>query len=243
MGKLNPAKRQKIEILVLETVKRLDNPKMANLKRFQGLFKTMSDDEFEVWANTMGHDLDDTIQMFQLPFEEMKMTQIKHAADYLNIPLEEYIWYKHNDPQGIRTKMKVPVGYLYIKRVQQLLVKKNRYAFDTEDTTLKTGTVKGESKVASLSDPEAFALTALNADKALEEFLGPRADNQSKKQDMYRQIARDGYTTLETLENDITRSTTLNTVNVYLLGAGIKSDLITRGLKTSFSQEQDIKKE
>jgi len=243
MGKLTQLKREKIEKLVLETVKRLDNSKMANYGRYKVLFKTMSDADFEKWANEMGHDLDDTIQMFQLPFEEMKMTQIKNAADYLKVPLEEYVWYRHNEPEGIRTKMKVPTGFLHIKRVQQLLNKKNRYTFDTEDVTLKTGTVKGESKVASLSDPETFALTALNADAALQEFLGPRADNQSKKQDMMRQISRDGYTTLESLEGDITRSTTLNTVNVYLLGAGIKSDLITRGLKTAFSQEQDIRKE
>ena len=43
----------------------------------------------------------------------MKMPQIKSAAEYLDIPLEEYIWYRHNDPQGIRTKMRVPVGLKY----------------------------------------------------------------------------------------------------------------------------------
>jgi hypothetical protein len=121
------------------------------------------------------------------------------------------------------------------------LAKKNRYAFDTEDITLKTGTVKGESKVASLSDPETFMLTALNADAVLKEFLGPRADNQVAKQDMYRSIAKDGYVSLDSLENDLTRSTTINTMNVYLLGSGIKSDLITRSLKTAYTQEQDTK--
>ena len=117
-GKLTPTKRQKIETLVLEVVKRMDNDKMANYKRYQGMFKTMSDDEFEKWANSMGHELDDTIQMFQLPFEEMKMTQIKSAAEYLGMPLEEYVWYRHNEPDGIRTKMRVPTGFVHIKRVR-----------------------------------------------------------------------------------------------------------------------------
>ena len=121
------------------------------------------------------------------------------------------------------------------------MAKKNRYAFDTEDITLKTGTVKGESKVASLSDPETFMLTALNADAALKEFLGPRADNQTAKQDMYRNIAKNGYVSLADLEDDLTRSTTINTMNVYLLGSGIRSDLITRGLKTAYSQQEDTK--
>ena len=200
----------------------------------------MTDADFEKWANAMGHDLDDTIQMFQLPFEEMKMTQIKDAANYIGCPLEEYIWYRHNDADGIRTKMRVPVGFLHIKRVQQLLAKKNRYAFDTDDTSFKTGQVKGDAKVASLSDPETFMLSALNADNALKEFLGPRADNQSAKRDMYKQISQDGYATLEGMEEDITQKTTLNTMNVYLLGAGIKSDLVVNSLKTAYTIDTAI---
>jgi len=39
----------------------------------------------------MGNNLDDTIQIFCLPFEEPQMTQIKAAADFMHIPLEEYI--------------------------------------------------------------------------------------------------------------------------------------------------------
>ena len=142
MGKLTPEKRQKIIDKVLGVVKRLDNKKtMSNYNRYKDHLEGMSDPEFEAWANSMGHELDDTIQIFQLPFEEMKMTQIKDAADFLEIPLEEYIWYRHNDPEGIRTKMRVPVGFVHVKRVQQLLAKKNRYAFDTEEIELKSGLV------------------------------------------------------------------------------------------------------
>jgi hypothetical protein len=46
-GKLTPDKRKRIETLVLEVVKRMDNAKMENYKRYQGLFRTMTDDEFE----------------------------------------------------------------------------------------------------------------------------------------------------------------------------------------------------
>jgi hypothetical protein len=240
-GKLSSQKRNKIEELVLKVVKALDNDKMLNYKRYESLLKTMTDDEFEEWANTMGNDLDDTIQIYQLPFEEMKMTQIKKAADILQVPLEEYIWYRHNDPEGVRTKMRVPVGYIHIKRVQQLLAKKNRYALDTDEVELKSGQVKGESKVASISDPETFALVAINAENTLKEFLGPRADNQSKKLQMYRQIARDGFSTLEDMTEDITQSTTLNTMNTYLLASGIRSDLVNNSLKTNFTVDVELK--
>jgi hypothetical protein len=244
MAKLTKAKREKIEKLVLGVVKRLDNQKMANYKRYETMFQAMEDSEFERWAKTMGKDLDDTIQIFQLPFEEMRMAQIKSAADYLGIPLEEYIWYRHSDPEGVRTKMRVPVGYIHIKRVQQLLNKKNRYALDTEETELKSGQVKGESKVASISDPESFALVATGANSALKEFLGPRADNQSKKLNLYRQIARDGYATLEAMDADadISKSTTINTMNSYLLASGIRSDLVATGLKTNHTIDQEAKR-
>ncbi len=235
-------KRKKIEDLVLGVVKRLDNSKMENYNRYSKMFKVMNDNEFQAWAKTMGNELDDTIQIFQLPFEEMKMTQIKSAADFLGVPLEEYMWYRHNDPEGIRTKIKVPVGYLHIKRVQQLLAKKNKYALDIEDTELKTGQVKGDSKVTSISDDESFALMAINADKALEEFLGPRADNELKKMEMYRDIARDGYATLDKLTSDITKSVTINTLNTYLLASGIKSDIMTESLKTLYSVDQQLRK-
>ena len=130
---------------------------------------------------------------------------------------------------------------VHIKRVQQILSKKNHYSFDNEETELKTGQVKGESKVASMSDPEAFALTAIGADKALEELLGPRADNYAKKTDMYRQIVKYGYCSLDELKGDVSKSTALNTLNTYLLASGIRSDLIVNSLKTHYTINKDIR--
>lgn len=243
-GKLTPEKRAKIEKLVLDVVRALDNNKMENYKRYDVMFKTIlaDDKEFEKWANKMGTELDETIEMYQLPFEEMKMTQIKKAADILKLPLEEYIWYRHTDKNGIRSKIRVPVGYIHLKRTQQLLSKKNRYALDIDSVSLKTGQVTGDSKVASISDPEMFSLVAINAQNALKEFLGPRADSQGKKMQLYKQIARDGYATLEGLEGDIVDSTAINTMDVYMLASGIKTDLVTKSLKTNFTIDVELGK-
>lgn len=102
--------------------------------------------------------------------------------------------------------------------------------------------VTSEDKVASITDPETFFLTAINANKALEEFLGPRADNEAGKLAMYKNISIDGYSTLESLPKDISRSVTLNTINTYLLASGIRSDLVIDSLKTLYNINQDIKK-
>lgn len=86
-----------------------------------------------------------------------------------------------------------------------------------------------------------YALMVSGGEKALEELLGPRADNMQKKREMYRQIATNGYCTLESLKSDRTSSVTLNTINTYLIGAGIRSDLITNTLKTEYTLNKDLK--
>lgn len=120
--------------------------------------------------------------------------------------------------------------------------KKNHYSFDSDERSLKTNQVKGESKCASLSDTEAFALQAIGADAATKELLGARADNEKAKLAMYRQIARDGYCSLEDITPDEVTSTTVNTLNTYLLSAGIRSDLINNTLKTNFTIKNDLNK-
>jgi hypothetical protein len=235
-------KRNKIEKLVLDVVKALDNKKQLNVQRYEMLFKTMTDEEFAKWAGSMGHQLDDTIQIFELPFEECSMAQIKKAADILGVPLEEYIWYRDKGDTPIRSAQKVPVGYVNIKRVQQMLNKKNRLATAADKRALKSGQVTGEDKVAAVSDLEAYCLLAVNADSIFEELYGPRADNYAKKADFYHQIAENGYADLSKLEDDITKHTTLNTLNTYLLASGIKTDLINDSLKTPFTAEEEINK-
>jgi len=237
-------KFEKIKKLVFGVVKRMDNSKQLNVKRYEDLFKMFENnpDLFRNWEVLHDESLDSTIQLFALPFEEVRMPQIKNAADFLGIPLEEYIYYRFNGQEPIRSKMEVPVGFVHIKRVQQILSKKNHYSLDNEERSLKTNQVKGESKCASLSDVEAFALAAIGADNAMKEFLGARSDNEQAKLAMYRQIARDGYTTLEDITPKEITSTTVNTLNTYLLASGIRSDLINNSLKTNFTIEQDLRK-
>lgn len=124
---------------------------------------------------------------------------------------------------------------------EQILSRKNHYSLDIDERSLKTGDVKGESKVTSVSEPETYALMAMGAEKTLEELLGPRADNTQAKAQMYRAIARDGFCTLSDLKSDRTSSTTLNTLNTYLIACGIRSDLITNTMQTEYTINQALK--
>ena len=178
-----------------------------------------------------------------MPFEDPSIDDIKEALDYLDVPMEEYVYYRHDDykEDHLRTKTKVPVGYLHIKRVQQLLRKKNKFGIEITDVSPATGEHRGDSKGARNSDWETLALSTVGADKALEELLGPRADNRQKKLQMYQAISRDGYVKLQDLKSDPTSNLALNMLDTYLTAAGIKTDLITPTLRTYATIQKELR--
>ena len=73
-------------------------------------------------------------------------------------------------------------------------------------------------------------LASLGMEYSLRELNGPRADDLVMKNQMLQDIALNGFTRLEDMEDDPANKTTLNTVNVFLLGMGLESDLVTKGL-------------
>jgi len=121
----------------------------------------------------------------------------------------------------------VNINDLLIKKTQQILSKKNSYSLSIEERNQKTGQVTGKSKVARVTDIETYGLCIYEADHVLEELLGPRADNMSGKEKMYQDISNYGYTSLEDIMKNIDTSQTINTIDVYFLGSGIKTDLLS----------------
>lgn len=104
-------KFEKIKALVMGVIQRMDNKKGLNIKRYETFFNLCEKDPdvFRNWDILHSNELDSCPTIMALPFEEPSMTQIKNAADFLGIELENYIYYRQNDPRGIRSKMKVPV--------------------------------------------------------------------------------------------------------------------------------------
>jgi hypothetical protein len=108
--------------------------------------------------------------------------------------------------QGKRIK-----SYLLL---QQILSKKNTYSLDISKRTLKTNQVTDDNKIARLTDAENYSLSAIGANYALKELLGPRADSSDGKIDLYKQISMYGYAYQKDLSNDLSEKRTLNT-NFY----------------------------
>jgi hypothetical protein len=226
------AKRKKTQELVLGTMDILDKTG-KNTKFYKELFDSMTDEKFESWIKDFLSDPEKNFYMEILPYvNEPVLQQIKKAADYIGIPLEEYVYFRHdgNKDNPIRTREKVPTGYIHLRRLQQILSKKQSYSININQRNMKTGQVTGDDKIARVTNVENFALTAMGADKALKEFLGPRADNTAEKLQMLKKISTDRYIQLKDLSSDPEDSQTLQTVDAYFIGSGIKTDLLSPGL-------------
>lgn len=224
------ANRERIEQLIYDTFDAID-PSGANSNKYRVMFSTMDDKKFEKFFKDFLANNDDNFAVDIVDFErDLKMENCEKAAKVLNVPLFEYVFMPHltmDKKHVIRTKEKCLVGYVNIKRTQQLLHKKNGISISNEKISAITGQVTQKDKNSQDSDIEASMLVSLGADKILQELHGPRSDDHVMKRQMNESIAKRGYVILDELDNISTNKTTLNTVNTYLLGMHIKSDLVS----------------
>jgi hypothetical protein len=130
-------KRKRIEGLVLEVFKTLDRTG-GNHERYKAFFASMDDKAFDLWCKRFLNDPEENFYLEVLPYKsEPHITDIKKAADILGVPLEERLTLRHQG--GVKTPHPVPVGYLMLKRHQQIVSKKNQTAGGIKQRNQKTG--------------------------------------------------------------------------------------------------------
>jgi len=220
-------KRKKIEKLVLDTMKGIDKSNL-NHDYYKKKFDSMSDTQFNKYIKKMINDDDEFFRMQLIPFKnEPKFDDIdKTAKKVLGIELEEYIYYKDSETgKTVRSQTKAQVGFLPIKRLQQMVFKKNSYPTDHPTFNPKTGQLADSSKTARVTDLENIALNVMNADSALQELMGARADNRYMSNEMYKEISDQGYTNIKKRTN-VEQSQTMNTLHSFFLAAGIVTDMV-----------------
>ena len=227
-------KRKKMENLIYDTFTALD-PSGTNTEKYQAMFKGMSDTQFDSFFKKLFSDPDSYLILDIAEYErDVTMEQIEKAAKIVGVPLMEKIIMPNvnmDTEHPIVTKYEVPVGYLHIKRMQQILSKKNSTSTDISQRSAITGQVINADKNARGSDQENIAMITTGVDAPVRELLGPRADNFGAKTAMYSEIAKKGYVSLSELPDDPSSKVTLNTLDVYFLGMGIKTDLLTKTLE------------
>jgi hypothetical protein len=250
-------KRKKVEEKIYKTLDLLD-PSGLNSGKYRKLFGGMSDNQFTAYFKAMKADDDRNfyVEVDMYGKNNPTLKTVQSAADYLKLPLEEYVYIKHKNPDGepIRSRYKVPVFHLHLKRMQQILSKKVRLNTEIAGAGVRsrlTGAIGSAHKTGRVSDADTIALISV-ADLGeeslirnegsnevnsaiLNEFLGARADDMDRKMEMQSAISLYGYakqTNFKPRPLLIPRaSQAVNTLDVYLIGAGMKSDVVTQGLQ------------
>lgn len=225
-------KRRKIETLITQVMKDLD-PTGINAAKYQNMFLKMSDAQFSTWITNF---LKDEKSNLRLDIEEfdskrvLKYENVEKAANRLGIKLFEYVYMPHasEDPnRPIRTKSPVLVGYLNIKRPQQLVSKKTGLALSDTNRDEVSGTAKGESKGGTTTGIENEMLVGVDADEIISEFCGVRGDNAVEYDNMISKISETGSVKLADIKTSIFDKPTLLKADMYFIAMGLKTDLVS----------------
>ncbi len=236
-------KRKRMEDLIYSVFSALD-PTGKNTKHYREEFSAMSDKQFDSFFKDLFANENDYLTLTVVDYEiELTFESIEKAAGILKIPLFEKVYCPHytmDKGNVISTKEPVPVGYCHIKRTQQILAKKNGLSTASDIRSALTGQVTASDKNGRQSDLENFMLISYNMKDTLKELNGPRSDDMVMKEEMITAISNKGYVSLEELDSDVVNKTTLNTVDTFLLGMGLNSDLVTKGLmlKKTLKEEE-----
>jgi hypothetical protein len=210
------------------------DPTGINAKKYQQMFQSMNDAQFKQWIEAF---LQDDKSNFRLDIEEfgdgkrsLKFENIEKAANFLKVPLFEYVYLPHistNPNRPVRTKQPVLVGYLNIKRVQQFVTKKTGLSLDDTDRDEFTGKMKGDSKGGTTTGIENELLAGMGADKILSEISGARADNVTEYNNMLSEIAEHGSVELEKIKTNVYDKPTVHKADLFFMAMGIKTDLVS----------------
>ena len=225
MPTLSPETRAACEELVYKTFSAID-PSGANTQYYQQLFSNMSDQEFyKLISGRL------PFRYHVAPFDnEPKMPDIFNAFKVLNKPLMEKVKlpYLAKDSQGNPIESKeCLVGYLNIKRLKQMLTKKNNTAMEIAKREMKlTGRLQGADKGGLESNKEFEGAMALGLENTTAEYARVKAASMKAKAEAYNTVNVKGEVSFNDIDTEKTDSIAKNAMNVYLIGANLHSNLI-----------------
>ena len=227
------AKRKEAEELIYKVFDTVDKSK-TNSDYYRGIFSKMTDDEFYKFMQR------------RLPFRfhedafkiEPKMYDIIDAFKVINKPLLERVElpYVYEDENGVPVEsQECLVVYIHLKRMKQMLTKKNHVSMNIEKRDMKTGLLSGEDKGGKETDREFESLATMGLDYTMDEFARPKADAMAAMSQMSNTILAKGFVSQKDINVSKDDSLGKNLMNVYLIGAHIHSNLIDINYMTPYT--------
>lgn len=217
-------KRQQAEELIYKVMDAADVTG-TNSDYYKKLFANMSDDDFMEFCKR------------RLPFRfhnqvfkvEPKMYEIVEAFKVLNKPLLERVKlpyvYKNAKGEPIESQ-ECMVIYIHLKRMKQMLTKKNHMSMNIEKRDMKTGLLTSDDKGGKETDREFESLATMGLEYTMDEFARPKADAMDAMSQMSNEILTKGYVSSDDIVVKRNDSLGKNLLNAYLIGAHIHSNLI-----------------
>lgn len=241
MAKSISEKRKKFMDTLITTMNKLD-PTGDNAKIYKEKFEKMSDAQFDSYVKDFFNDDKKNFYLETVEYErDLTLDAIENAAKYLGVPLYERVvlpYLNGDDSLCTVTPTPVPVGYIHIKRMPQMIHKKSRGSTSIDKRSSKTGTVTGKDKNGRETDTENYGYTAYGANQTLAEFLGPRADDEEKKNQMYAQIELNGVCYASELHSNQDNKTAINTLDTYYNAMGIATNICRSGWLLSYPENK-----
>lgn len=225
--------REEAESLIYKTLDAADKTK-TNSDYYRKLFANMSDEDFMNFCKR------------RLPFRfhqevfkvEPKMYDIIEAFKVLDKPLLEKVKlpyvYTNKNGEPVESQ-ECLVIYIHLKRMKQMLTKKNSTALNIEKRDMKTGLLVGEDKGGKETDREFESLAVMGLDYTMDEFARPKADALGVGSQMSNTIMAKGFVSDKDLQLSKDDSIAKNLLNVYLLGAHIHSNLVDIDYMTPYT--------
>ena len=223
-------KRLECERLIYKIMEILDEPKKnngetPNVDFWVQYFSTLNDKQFEEFVT---RPLSIFYQTSGLK-REPSMGSIIQGLKEIDVPLleETYLPYKYKDKDGepLRAK-KAMVLYLHMKRMKQILTKKNGTPTQAKTRNMMTGLLTGHDKGGKESDHEFESLAVSGLNNTMKELSRSRADSMEDKSIMVSTIKTMGQVRLSDLPDEKADSLSKNTLSSYFLGAGLFTNLV-----------------
>lgn len=231
--------RLECERIIYSVFDTLD-PSGKNTEFWKSEFADMNDEQFKKYVTG------------NLPFyyqtgafEEPNIDSIIKALDILGVPFLEpiYMPYKYKDSNGRPIKSKpCMVIYLHMKRMKQLLTKKNGMSIYTKTRDMRTGLLTGVDKNGKESDHEFESLAISGLYHTMNELSRPRADSMNDKSIMTNTIKTLGMVSAEDLPGDFDDSLSKNLLSAYFIGAQLYTNLVNEEYMTPYTYRNKHKK-
>ena len=225
--------REQAEMLIYNTFDKADKTH-SNSDYYRSLFAKMSDEDFIKFCKR------------RLPFRfhtevfkiEPTMADIIDAFKVLNKPLFERVKlpYIYKDKNGVPVEsQECLVIYEHIKRMKQMLTKKNNTALNIDSRDMKTGLLTGSDKGGKETDREFESLAVMGLEYTMDEFARPKADAMGAKAQMSNIILNQGHVSAKDLDIAKDDSLAKNLINVYFTAAHLHTNIVDIDYMTPYT--------